>query len=89
MIPRLLWWLLIALAAGLLYLLASFVFHGSAACADCGEGVVLTLIYASPVIAGIAIFSSVRQMRAFRIELWTGVVLATAFVFLASYSYLR
>jgi hypothetical protein len=89
MIPRVLWWLFIVLASGLVYLLASFVFPSRQPCTGCGEGVVLTIVFASPVVAGIAIFSSVRAMRAFRLEMCVGVLVAATLIALASYFYWR
>jgi hypothetical protein len=80
---------LIALASGLVYLLASFVFPSRQSCSGCGEGVLLTLVFASPVIFAIAVFSSVRAMRAFRFEMSIGLSLAGVFIGMASFSYLR
>jgi hypothetical protein len=89
MAPRVLWWILIALALGLVYLLAPFVFPSRQPCTGCGEGVVLATVFASPVIAAIAIFSSVRATRAFRFEMSIGLILAAVFIGMASFFYLR
>lgn len=89
MCPRLPWWLLIALACGANLLLASFVVPNPQTCTGCGEGVVLILVFASPVIAAIVIFSSVKAMRAWRLETLISLALAAIFVIMASYFYVR
>ena len=72
------WWLWIAMLLGLFCILSDYI-PAPPTCTGCGQGVVITIYLALPVVLAIVTFTFVRAARIYRLESLVAWALLTMF----------